>query len=106
MAVIEVTVVPIGTPSSSLSEYVAGCVKLLMDSEGISYQLTPMGTVIEGDLDRVLALTRLMHEHPFEKGVSRVVTTLRIDDRRDKDLTMKGKVEAVKTRLSSSKVQP
>jgi uncharacterized protein YqgV (UPF0045/DUF77 family) len=40
-----------------------------------------------------------MHEQPFTAGIQRVVTTIRIDDRRDRELTMNGKVEAVKTRL-------
>ena len=100
MAIVDVTVIPVGTPSSSLSEYVAGCVKVLEESEGISYRLTPMATVIEGELDRVLEVVRLMHEQPFAKGAGRVVTTIRIDDRRDKELTMAGKVAAVEAKLS------
>lgn len=99
MAVVEVTVVPVGTPSSSLSEYVAGCVAVLKEAEGITYQLTPMATIIEGELDRVWEVVRRMHEQPFAKGIGRVVTTLRIDDRRDKELTMAGKVAAVEARL-------
>jgi len=99
MAVVEVIVLPVGTQSSSLSEYVAGCIKILDNAEGITYQLNPMGTVIEGELDRVLDVIRRMHEQPFTKGVGRVVTTVRIDDRRDKTLTMAGKVAAVEARL-------
>jgi len=101
VAVVEVTVVPVGTPSASLSEYVAGCVGTLKEAGGIAYQLTPMGTIIEGELDRVLEIIRLMHEQPFKKGIGRVVTTIRIDDRRDKDLTMSGKVAAVEARLGN-----
>lgn len=99
MAVVEVTVVPIGTPSSSLSEYVAGCLEVLRGAEGISYQLTPMSTLVEGELDRVLAVVRQMHERPFLQGIERVVTTIRVDDRRDRELTMRGKVAAVEARL-------
>jgi len=99
MAVVEVSILPVGTPSSSLSEYVAGCIAILNNAGGVSYQLNPMGTVIEGELDRVLDVIRRMHEHPFTKGVGRVVTTIRIDDRRDKTLTMAGKVAAVEARL-------
>lgn len=99
MAVVEVSVVPIGTASASLSEYVACCVALLEGAEGLSYQLTPMGTIIEGELDRVLEVVRRMHEEPFTRGAGRVLTTVRIDDRRDKKLTMAGKVAAVEARL-------
>jgi len=99
MAVIEVSVVPIGTDSPGLSTYVAGCIKVLQRAEGIKYELTSMGTIIEGELDRVLSVVREMHEVPFGTGVSRVVTTIRIDDRRDKGITMNGKVAAVKSKL-------
>ena len=95
MAVVEVTIIPIGTATPSLSQYVADCVRILESATGVDYRLNAMGTVLEGDLDRVLAVVRQMHEHPFTQGVQRVTTTVRIDDRRDKGLTMSGKVEAV-----------
>ena len=91
----EISVVPLGTGNTSLSHYVAGCMELLESRKDVSYQLTPMGTVIEGPLDKVLEVARQLHEAPFSKGVSRVLTTLKIDDRRDKALTMDGKMESV-----------
>ena len=94
MAIVEVSVVPIGVPHTSLSEYVAGAVKVLKKS-GLKYELTSMGTIIEGDLDRILGIIREMHETPFKKGVMRVVTTIKIDDRRDKPATSETKVESV-----------
>lgn len=101
MAVVDVTIVPVGTASASLSEYVAGCVEVLQGAQGITFQLTPMATVIEGELSRVLEVITLMHEQPFLKGAARVVTTIRIDDRRDKKLTAAGKVAAVQSRLDN-----
>ncbi len=99
MAIIDISVVPVGTQSPSVSRYVAGAVKILKNEPGIKYQLTPMNTVIEGDLTHLLDLAQRMHESAFDAGVERVVTTLRIDDRRDKPLTMNGKIEAVKKKL-------
>jgi uncharacterized protein (TIGR00106 family) len=58
-----------------------------------------MGTIIEGDLERLLALAGRMHRSAFESGVMRVVTTIKIDERRDKPLSISGKVEAVKRKL-------
>ena len=103
--VAEISVVPLGTGNTSLSNYVAGCMKVLEGKKGISYQLTPMGTIIEGHLDKVVEVARLLHEVPFNNGASRVLTTLKIDDRRDKVSTMAGKVGSVlklhpKTRTS------
>lgn len=98
MALCEVTIVPVGTPSASISSYVADCLTVL-EGQGIQYQLTAMGTIIEGDLPLLLDLVRRMHERPFAKGAVRVVTTVRIDDRRDHALTIQGKVAAVEARL-------
>jgi uncharacterized protein (TIGR00106 family) len=100
MAVISVTVVPVGTGSTSVSPYVARCHEVLAGAEGIKYRLTPMSTVIEGDLDKVLATVMKLHEVPFEKGAMRVLTTMMIDDRRDKELTMDGKISSVEEKLS------
>ncbi|MCL4440118.1 hypothetical protein P378_17885 [Desulforamulus profundi] len=99
MALVEVTVIPLGTGSTSLSSFVAGCVRVLEQAEDVKYQLTPMGTVLEGDLPRLMELVRQMHEQPFLAGATRVSTTIRIDDRRDKEGTMQGKVASVETKL-------
>lgn len=99
MVVAELTVVPLGTGTPSLSGYVAACHAVLEQAKGVKYQLTPMSTIIEGDLDQILEIVRRLHEVPFEKGANRVSTSLRIDDRRDKELTMAGKVESVLSKL-------
>jgi len=99
MAIVEVTIAPLGTSATSLSSYVAGCHKVLMEAQDLKYELNPMGTVIEGDLDRILAVIRQMHEVPFAAGAQRVSTLIRIDDRRDKQATMSAKIQAVKEKL-------
>ena len=91
----EISVAPLGTPTTSLSQYVAGCLKAIEGVPDVSYELTAMGTIIQGPLGRVLKLTQKMHEVPFTLGAKRVLTTVKIDDRRDKPATMEGKVRAV-----------
>ena len=54
---------------------------------------------MEGDLERLLSLVRKMHQSAFDAGAMRVVTTVKIDERRDKASSMVGKVEAVKREL-------
>ncbi len=98
MALVEITVVPVGTPSASISAYVAGCLAVL-EGQPVKYQLTAMGTIMEGELSLLLALARRMHEQTVARGVDRVVTTLRIDDRRDRTLSIQGKVAAVEARM-------
>ena len=99
--VAEISVVPLGTAKPGLSEYVAACCDLLENIEGISCQLTPMGTILEGSLDQVLEAVRQVHEVPFALGALRVVTTVKIDERRDKKLTMSGKLESVAKKRSA-----
>jgi uncharacterized protein (TIGR00106 family) len=91
----EISIIPIGTGDTGLSHYIAACLEVLEGRKDMPYRLTPMGTIIEGPLDKVIEAVRKMHEIPFSKGASRVVTLLKIDDRRDKSSTMAGKVESV-----------
>jgi uncharacterized protein (TIGR00106 family) len=98
MAIVFLTITPLGTGTTSVSSYVAGVEKLLRAS-GLKSQLTAMGTLIEGDLDAILAVVRKMHEHPFTQGAMRVSTSLQIDDRRDKVATIEGKMRSVEEKL-------
>lgn len=99
MALMDISVVPVGTESPSVSKYVAGAVRLLKNEPGIKYELTAMNTIIEGELDKLLAVALKMHRSAFSAGAKRVVTTIRIDERRDKPLTIEGKVRAVREKL-------
>jgi uncharacterized protein (TIGR00106 family) len=99
MALIDISIVPVGTKSPSVSDFVAGAVKIVKNEPGIRYRLTPMNTIIEGDLEQLLALAKKMHDSAFDSGAARVVTTIRIDERRDKPLTMEGKIRAVEDKV-------
>ena len=100
MAILEISVVPIGTGDPSLSSYVADCIRILRE-EKVYYELTAMGTNLEGNLKDLIRIALKMHEAPFKKGVSRVVTTLKIDDRRDKKGTLSAKKQAVRKKLAT-----
>lgn len=99
MAIVEVSVVPIGTGSPSISRYVAQAVEVLQNEKDVKYELTGMGTIIEGDLERVLTVVRKMHQTVFDSGATRVLTTIKIDDRRDKAATSSSKVASVKKKI-------
>ena len=94
MAVVEVSVVPLGLSTTSLSEQVAAVLKPLKDS-GLHYTLTAMGTIIEGNLEEVMRCVLKMHETPYGTGAARVYTTIKIDDRRDKPVTIESKIRSV-----------
>jgi len=98
MAVVFLSISPLGTGTPSVSKYVAGVERILRAS-GLGHQLTAMGTIIEGDLDAILKVVRQMHEHPFTQGAVRVSTLIKIDDRRDKEHTIAGKMRSVEEKL-------
>lgn len=101
MAIAEVTIIPIGTESTSLSSYVADIQKVLQQSpESIRYEMTAMSTIIEGELDHILQVIRRLHETPFEAGARRVSTSIKIDDRRDKQGSIEQKLESVRSQLN------
>ena len=99
MAVVDVSIVPLGTASPSVSRYVAKAIKVLQQETELKHESTAMGTIIEGDLDKILAVVRKMHETAFTGEVLRVVTTIKIDDRRDKELSIEGKLNSLKREL-------
>jgi len=99
MAIAEVSVVPLGTKTPSVSQYVARAVKVLEQEKGTRFEMTAMGTIIEGDLGRILAVVKKMHEETFGEGVTRVLTTVKIDERRDKDQDIKAKLDSLKKKL-------
>ena len=98
MAIVDVTVIPVGTGTASVSAYVADIQRVLKKYENdgkIRFQLTPMNTIIEGELPVLFEVILAMHEVPFEKGLARVCTSIRIDDRRDVKRKMEDKVDRV-----------
>lgn len=102
MAIVDVVVIPVGTKGPSVSQYIAEIQTKLEEykQEGkIDYQLTPMNTLIEGDLKDLFEVIQAIHELPFNKGLDRVCTNIRIDDRRDKERKMNDKLESVKKHL-------
>jgi uncharacterized protein (TIGR00106 family) len=101
MAIAEISIVPIGTESTSLSTYVAACLEVL-EGSGLTHELHGMGTIIEGDLKDLCETILKMHEVPFKAGALRVVTTLKIDDRRDKETSAEEKVKAVLRKKSKA----
>jgi uncharacterized protein (TIGR00106 family) len=98
MAIMEISVVPLGLEGASVGDFVAQIISYLQ-SEGIPHELTDMGTLIHGHSARLLKVAQVLHEMPFDRGVNRVVTHITIDDRRDKDVHLGDKKKSVQARL-------
>ena len=98
MAIMEISVVPLGLGKPSVGDYIAELVKYL-ESENIPHELTDMGTLVHGTPATLLRVAAALHELPFKKGVQRVMTHIAIDDRRDKEVLLGDKQKSVRARL-------
>ena len=100
MPIATVHVIPLGTSTPSVGSYIADCVKVLREA-GTRFEVNAMGTIIDGEIDEIFNLVKKMHAIPFEKGVQRVVTTVTIDDRKDKKVTAREKLASVMKKLEA-----
>jgi uncharacterized protein (TIGR00106 family) len=92
----EFSVVPLGK-GESVSQYVAECIKIV-ESSGIEYRINPMGTVLEGEYDQVMPIIRACHMRVMELS-DRVITSIKIDDRKGRKDMLDRKVRSVEKRL-------
>jgi len=94
MALMQITIIPMGTATPSVGNYVADIQELLASSD-IEYELNDMGTLLHGNARELLQLAADIHEHPFSKGAQRIVTHIVLDDRRDLERGIGDKKQAV-----------
>ena len=96
MPIMEINIIPLGTKTPSVSRYIADALRVLEKEKNITYELTAMGTIVEADsLDLLLSLAKKMHQAVLGEKIKRVVTTIKIDDRKDKKISIKEKVRSV-----------
>jgi uncharacterized protein (TIGR00106 family) len=90
-------VVPLGV-GVSVSAYVAECQRVLV-AAGLSHQMHPYGTVVEGEWDEVFAALRVCHERVHAMGAPRISTSLRLGTRIDREQSMQDKLDSVHRKL-------
>ncbi len=98
MALMQLTIIPLGTGTPSVGDHVAAVQEALV-REGFAFELNDMGTLVEGEPEALLALAARLHRVPFGHGVQRVVTQIVLDERRDKLVAIGDKTAAVRRRL-------
>jgi len=92
MIVAEFSVVPIGE-GTSVGCFVRAAVKAVsINHPHVRMEHSAMGTVLEAEsLEEIWSAVKTAHEKMFAEGARRVITTLKIDDRRDKETTTESK---------------
>lgn len=103
MALLQLTIIPIGTSTPNLGDYVLTIQKQLTDMN-VTFTLNDMGTLIEGEATELLQLLIALYESPFDEGAVRVVTQITIDDRRDKKVKIGDKTQSIISRYVSPQV--
>jgi len=98
VAIMALSVAPIGTESTSVGDYVAVALRVIARS-GLPYELHAMHTEVEGDLEALLRLIPQVHEACFARGARRLSTVIKIDDRRDVPSSIERKVRSVIDRM-------
>lgn len=103
MATADLTVIALGRADASASAYIAAIQQRLAAQDRVQYLMHAMGTSLEGSTADILALVGELHAVPFEQGIPRVYTVLKLDERRDRpEQTLADKVASVERRLAES----
>jgi len=101
LATADLTVIALGRAEASASEYIAEIQRRLAAQDRVRYEMHAMGTSLEGTTADILAVFGELHAVPFEMGIPRVYSILKLDERRDREQTLADKVESVRRRLES-----
>ena len=98
-ATADITVLPIGREGASVGDILVEVRRHLERQDRVKFEMHAMGTALEGEVADIFALAAELHAIPFESGLPRVYTVLKIDQRSDKPQTLESKVESVENRL-------
>ena len=103
MATADLTVIGLGRAEASASRYIAEIQRRLAAQDRVRYALHAMGTSLEGSTADILALVAELHAVPFELGLPRVYTVLKLDERRDREQSLEDKVASVERLLADER---
>lgn len=99
----EISVIPIGIRSqttTSMSKEIAAAFDSIRKIKGLKTMLTPMGTQIESNnFANILKAIEVAHEVVRTAGAKRIMSTIRIDERLDKSISLEEKVESVMEKI-------
>jgi uncharacterized protein (TIGR00106 family) len=96
MVLLEFSMYPVHE-GESLSAYVARSLDII-DKSGLPYQLTPMGTIIEGEWSDVMAVVTACFE-AMRIDCNRIETSIKIDYRSGPGGRLTAKIKSVEAKL-------
>ena len=96
MVLLEFAMAPL-TKGESFSPFVARSLDII-DKSGVPYQLTPMGTILEGEWHEVMAVVTACFE-AMSADCDRVGTNIKIDYRAGPGGRLQSKLDSVQQKL-------
>lgn len=96
MVLLEFAMYPV-TKGESVSAYVARSLDII-DKSGLPYQLTPMGTIIEGEWDQVMGVVTACYA-AMNADCNRIGASIKIDYRAGTSGRLKSKVASVEDKV-------
>ncbi|RMZ75781.1 hypothetical protein DV738_g5303, partial [Chaetothyriales sp. CBS 135597] len=91
--------IPLGTPTASVSSEVAQ-VQRFLKTTGVKFSMHSAGTTLEGSWDECMQIIGQCHQMLHERGVVRIQSDIRVGSRTDKLQTIEDKVAAVEKLLA------
>ena len=96
MVLLEFSMAPHGQ-GESVGAQVARILDVI-DKSGVAYQLTPMGTILEGEWDEVIGVVSACFRE-LERDCNRIGVNLKVDYRKGPAGRLKSKIERVERQL-------
>jgi uncharacterized protein (TIGR00106 family) len=96
MVLLEFSMSPHGQ-GESLSAHVARIIDII-DKSGVPYQLTPMGTILEGEWEDVMAVVTACFK-ALQADCPRIGMNLKVDYRAGSEPRMRSKIDKVEAQL-------
>lgn len=94
MIISQLSIAPVGK-GTSLSKYVK-IVLNVIKKNNINFETNDMATVLEtNDLETLFSVVKEAHNAVIKAGAKRVITELKIDDRKDKKVIIGTKVKSI-----------
>lgn len=94
MILAQLSIYPVGD-GVSLGRFVKKGVKIIEES-GYTYQVGGLSTAVEvPEMQDLFDLVSKIRQAQLDEGARRLIIEIKVDDRRDKDATLAGKIDSV-----------
>jgi uncharacterized protein (TIGR00106 family) len=99
MVLLEFSMSPLDK-GESVGKYVSRSLNII-DESGVDYRLNPMGTVLEGEWDDVMAVVKKCYE-TMSADCQRITCSIKIDYRKDRQGRLDSKIASIEQHLGKT----